>query len=306
MHAVSTQLAGGVQVLQQEQMRVVETLGQVTQGVSALKQFQDDVRNQLAQVGRWTQSLSEMQGESRSILQRMQLLLAGTPHRGAAGESILREILSLLPAGLREENVRINNQVVEFAVKLPGDKFLPIDSKWPAIAQLEALETEQDIEKRSALIIDIDRAVARKAVDVAKYLDPDRTLMLGVAAVPDPIFSACTGAHVRAFQQGIIILPYSLAVPYVLSLLVLLWRFGQALDTSRLQAAITQIERSLTASDAELDGRFSRALTMLQNTQGDLRLSTRGARDALASLRISADQLKSVSHPAAPLQDPSA
>lgn len=298
MHSVSTQITSGVQSLSQEQVRVAQTLGQVTESVSALRQFQDDVKQQLAVMGKWAELLTSLSGESRSMLQRMQLLLAGTPHRGAAGESILREILSALPAGLRYENLRMNDQVVEYAIKLPGERFLPIDSKWPGVTQLAALETEEDPTRRAALLAEIDRMIAKKAQEVAKYLDPERTLMLGVAAVPDAVFAACSAAHVRAFQSGVVVLPYSLTVPYVLSLLVLFWRFGQALDTGRLQASVSRLEQCWGTLEAELDGRFARALTMLQNTQAELRATLRDCKDATGALRASSVDLEAMSRSA--------
>jgi hypothetical protein len=81
--------------------------------------------------------------------------------------------------------------VVEFAVRLPGGKFVPIDSKWPAAGLLDRLANETDPARRDAIVRELERTVSAKAEEVARYLDPERTLLLGVAALPDAVYQLC-------------------------------------------------------------------------------------------------------------------
>jgi len=68
----------------------------------------------------------ERAGES---LRRLEAVVAGSSTRGAAGERILERALSQLPPDLLERNVAFGGRVVEYALRLPGGRLLPIDSK---------------------------------------------------------------------------------------------------------------------------------------------------------------------------------
>jgi DNA recombination protein RmuC len=123
---------------------------------------------------------------------------------------------------------------------------------------------------------------------VTKYLDPDRTIQLGVLAVPDAVFDLCVEAHVEAFKQGIVIISYTQAIPYLLSLLQVVWRFGTEIDTARLSQALTTIADALEKMDNEVDGRLSRTITQLQNSREDLKAHLSRARQGVRGLHVEA------------------
>ena len=52
---------------------------------------------------------------------------------------------------------------------------------------------------------------------VARYLDPERTFGLAVLAVPDAAHSAAPEAHAEGWRDGVLVVPYSLTLPYVLA-----------------------------------------------------------------------------------------
>ncbi|MCI0410651.1 MAG: DNA recombination protein RmuC [Acidobacteria bacterium] len=219
-------------------------------------------------------------------LRRLEHVIAGTKSRGMAGENILGGILAQLPPELRETNLTINNKVVEFAFRLPNDKLLPIDSKWPGMATLEKLAETDDPEARRPLIESIQGEVKKKVKEAAKYLDPERTIQLGVVAVPDAVFDLCFEVHVEAFKLGIVIVSYSQALPYLLSLLQVVQRFSAKIDSARLSSALRTIADALVKMEGEVEGRLPRALTQLENSRSELRTQLSRARQGAGGLYL--------------------
>ena len=98
---------------------------------------------------------------------------------------------------------------------------------------------------------------------MAKYLDPERTLALGLLAVPDAVYAAAPEAHGDGYREGVLVVPYSLALPYVLALYRLVVRFGAAVDTDQLTARVRALDECLRKMDDELEGRLSQGLVQI-------------------------------------------
>ncbi len=258
-------------------------------------------RELVAQIQAADEVREKHEREARDVLKRLEMVLAGTKSRGIAGENILGAILAQLPVELRETNLTINNKPVEFALRLPHGRLLPIDSKWPALSQLERLQEAEDPAVRRALADEIQSEVKRKIREVVKYLDPDRTIRLGVLAVPDAVFDLCVEAHVEAFKQGVVIISYTQVIPYLLSLLQVILRFGTEIDTARLSQALATIADALEKMDSEVDGRLSRTITQLQNSREDLKAHLSRARQGVRGLHVETDPSEL---PAAPEERP--
>ena len=144
---------------------------------------------------------------------------------------------------------RVNGKVVEFGLLLPDGRRLPVDSKWTAVAELEALEAadESECEARAR---DVEKAVAGRAREVAQYLDPALTAPVAVAAVPDAAYAVLRRAHADAFERGVIVVPYSTALPVLLFLHSLVARYGDAGDT---QAALREVATILGSMEGVLE-----------------------------------------------------
>jgi len=102
---------------------------------------------------------------------------------------------------------------------------------------------------------------------MGKYLDPERTLSLGLLAVPDAVYEAAPEAHGEGYRLGVLVVPYSLALPYVLALYRLTVRFGCAVDTDQLADRIRGLEETLRRVDDEVEGRLSRGLVQAGNAR---------------------------------------
>ncbi len=217
-------------------------------------------------------------------LRRLELVVAGSGARGAAGESILARAFAQIPPDLLEVNAAFGGRIVEYALRLPGGRLLPVDSKWTSAAELEALDTAADPEEYRRLRDQVARALRARIREMEKYLDPERTLSLAVLAVPDAVHAAVPETHAEGWQQGVLVVPYSLALPFLLTLYRLAVRFQPGPDAEAVAARLSQVADALLRMDDELEGRLSRALVQATNARDALR-------GELAQVRAVAERL---------------
>jgi len=221
--------------------------------------------------------LSEERGWE--AIRRLESVLVGGSARGKAGENVLEEALGQLPAGMVVRDFRVNGRVVEFALILPDGRRLPVDSKWTAVPLLEALDGEEDPGAREGLARRVEDEVVRRAREVAGYLEASLTTPFAVACVPDAAYAACRRAHADAFGRGVVLAPYSTALPVLLSLYALAARHGGAADA---QACLAELDGLVEAMELTLENKVARATTMLQNAADEWRTSLGRARGSLA------------------------
>jgi DNA recombination protein RmuC len=224
----------------------------------------------------------EREEEAWSALRRVSSLLAGSQRAGRAGENVLAEALAHLPPSVLERDFRVNGRVVEFALILADGRRLPIDSKWPAEREVASLDELTDPMERERAVQAIERVVARRAREVAAYRHPAVTAPLALAAVPDAAYHVLRRAHADAFRLGVIVVPYSLALPVVLSLYTLASRLGEAGD---VKACLGDVGSVLDAMETTLENKLERASTMLANGTGEVRGQIGQARTALSRAR---------------------
>jgi DNA recombination protein RmuC len=279
-----TEVAGLVQETVRAQTVLAQQVGQAQGALQgSLQQTQQGLHAEIAQtralvaqVQAAQDAREQQEAQAREAIRRLENILAGTKSRGTAGENILAGVLAQLPPELREVN-------------LTHGRLLPIDSKWPALAVLERLQATDDPVERRELTGEIQAEVKRKVREVVKYLDADRTLGVGVLAVPDAVFEACVDVHVEAFKQGVVIVSYTQTLPYLLSLLQIVHRFGTEFDRTRLSQSLQTIAAALERMDGEVDGRLARTVTQLENSRADLKAQLGRARQGLHAVRIDAE-----------------
>jgi DNA recombination protein RmuC len=117
---------------------------------------------------------------------------------------------------------------------------------------------------------------------VSTYRDPAVTAPLAVAAIPDAAYAVLRRAHADAFRHGVIVVPYSLALPMVLSLYTLSSRLGEVGD---VQACLGDLATILDAMESTLENKLERASTMLANGTGEVRGQIGQARTVVARAR---------------------
>lgn len=218
------------------------------------------------------------ESEYRDVVRRLSTVLAGTGVKGKAGENVVRQILSALPPSMLVTDLRVGGKVVEFALALPDGRRLPVDSKWTAVAELEALESSDDSEF-DARARAVEKAVVTRAKEVAQYLDPAITAPVAVAAIPDAAYEVLKRAHADAYANGVVVVPYSSALPILLFLYTLVQRFG---DASDVRSCLAEVAAVLDALDTVVENKFSRAATMLDNGTSEFKANLGRARSSIA------------------------
>lgn len=221
-------------------------------------------------------------------IRRLEAIIAGTHSKGAAGENILELVFSQLPPEWQVRDFRVGGKPVEFGLRLPNNLVLPIDSKWAATHLLEQFTGTELIEEQQQIKRQIEEAVLARAREVRKYLDPSLTVNFGVAVVPDAIYDLCGGIQAEIFRLNVVLVSYSMFIPYLLLVFQTMLKAGQTLDLQRLDAYLQSAQGHLTVLQEELDGRFSRALTMLANSRDELRAHLSKLSGSLVGLQISA------------------
>jgi len=262
-----------------------KSLAQVT---GTIRQELAQAQNQLAALQAQAKARQEMESQVATSIRRLETIIAGTQSKGAAGENILEVVFAKLPAEWQVRNFRIGNKVVEFALRLPNNLVLPIDSKWPATDLLEQLADCSDPDERSRLKQEIEKVVLAKAGEVRKYIDPSATVAYGIAAVPDAIYDLCYGIQVDLLQMNVVLVSYSMFVPYLLLVFQTVLKTARDIDVQRLLNYVASAQESARLMQEELESRFARALTMLSNSRNEMAMHLSRISSGLASLQLTA------------------
>jgi DNA recombination protein RmuC len=282
------ELTARLEVQAAELRRIADASGQRDASTEHLRTGLEATRQVLEQLQVRDEERRSSDTENREVVRRLATVLAGGNTKGRAGEHVLREHLGQLPPSMLASDFRVNGKVVEFGLRLPDGRRLPIDSKWTAVTELEAMEAEEDPTRRDACARKVEKAVAARAKEVGQYIDTSVTAPVAVAAVPDAAYQVLSRAHTEAFMRGVVIVPYSSALPIIMFLYALVERFGDAAD---VQAALAEVGTLLDAMDAIVENKFSKAGTMIANGADEFRSNLGKARGSIARARH-AEQLQ--------------
>ena len=265
--------------------------------VDTTKAIQDEIsraKNDLTELQTNVKARQELEKRTAESIRRLEAIIAGTQTKGAAGENILEVVFSKLPPDWQVRNFRVGDKAVEFGLRLPNNLVLPIDSKWAATNLLEEFMNCDDPSEQQKLKARIEDAVLSRAKEVKKYIDPNVTVNFGVAAVPDAIYDLCSSIQADVFQLNVVLVSYSMFVPYLLLVFQTILKTSQSVDLQKLDPFLQSADDSIKALQQELEGRFSRAITMLSNSRDDLGIHLSKLRSGLTSLKISSYQQPNV------------
>lgn len=246
------------------------------------------VQQELATLQASMQARQNMEQKIAVSIGRLEAIIAGTQSKGSAGENIIDLVFGKLPPEWQVRNFKVNGYVVEFGLKLPNNLILPIDSKWVATNLLEQFIAASEPKEQQRLKNEIERVVIQKAQEVQKYIDPNTTATFGIAVIPDSIYDLCASIQADVFRLNVALVSYSMFVPYLLLIFQTMLKTWQNIDLQKLGAHLQTAQDSIKALQEELDGRFSKAITMLNNSRDDMRAHMSKARSSLTSLQTSA------------------
>jgi DNA recombination protein RmuC len=191
---------------------------------------------------------------------KLETKLLGSQSKGEAGENLVADILGALPTDMVRTNLTIKNKPVEFAIKLPNGKFVPLDSKMNE---------------------NFDKAVR----DVQQYIDTNVTESYAILALPDSRHTETRRAHYEASRQGVFVVSYSMLLPYLLTLMQMQRRFQTRLDLDRLHQSVERFAVLTEGLSERLEGHMARGLTMLQNAHQECQQSVGQLRALLLQMK---------------------
>jgi DNA recombination protein RmuC len=230
-----------------------------------LKEGIEKTRDLIEELRKSEEVRREREREFLERIKRIDEIIAGTSTKGISGEEILRETFKKLPPEMIETNFQVRGKVVEFALILPNGKRLPIDSKWVAGRLILALEKETDPKKKREIIDEIEKEVIRRIKEVKQYIDPDLTWSQAIAAVPDSVYAVCKNAHLRAREENVILMPYSMVLPLLLYIYRFHLQYAISLDLENLQNHLIAVAKNLDEMENILENKIYRGATMISN-----------------------------------------
>jgi hypothetical protein len=262
--------------------KLAESAGSVRESLS---RDVGDTRRVLMELKARFEDRSKLEDDMHAVTRRIERVLVGARTRGESGENILTDAFAEFPPEMIDRDFRIGGKVVEYAIVLPNRKRLPVDSKWSGIEAVERIRKESDPERIKRLENELEREVERKVREVASYIDPSSTTNIAIAAVPDSVYGHCRRVHIEGFKIGVLLMAYSMVVPYVLALYHLHLQMARSIEFENVEAYLTKIERSLDEIDKIMENRIARAGAMVTNAYTECKQIIGSMRAATAFLR---------------------
>ncbi len=231
----------------------------------------------------------EIDRQTADSVKKLETVIAGTNSKGVAGENILEAMFANLPDEWLHRNFPVGGRRVEYAFRLQNNLVLPIDSKLAATDLLKRFVDCNDSNEKQKLKSEIERTVRDKANEVKKYLDPALTVDFGIAVVPDAIYDLCCGIRTDVFKSKVLLVSYSMLVPYLLLVHHTHLKASQNIDLKKLGTALHTAEESISAIQEVLEKHHSDAITRLANSRNIMREHLSKVRSALISVQINSD-----------------
>ena len=159
------------------------------------ERLNNSFKNVIEQIGGVNKAIGEIKGLATDV-SSLKNVLANVKTKGIVGEVILSNLIKeILTPSQYEENIATkkgSKDVVEFAIKMPGDKddesvYLPIDSKFPTSSYTKILEA---IENGDKLLVESARKELRTNIkkfanDISsKYIDEPNTTGFAIMFLP--------------------------------------------------------------------------------------------------------------------------
>jgi DNA recombination protein RmuC len=249
---------------------------QVQTTLAALGQLPEIQQSLQVQVASALRELEAIKGrqpqEDKAFheLDRLTAVLLGSKTAGEAGERMVEEALGTLPPQWVLRQHRVNNQPVEYAVRLPDGHILPIDSKVAALPKVREWEQTEDAAERAALEKTIRETVRSKSGEIRKYLG-DGSTDFGVITVPDGVYRFCRSIAWAVYQEHhALLVPYSLLASFVVMVHEQHRRGDLDLRAERTQRLLSDATGHLRKADEVLNQHLAGGIKQVNNAYDSL------------------------------------
>jgi DNA anti-recombination protein RmuC len=210
---------------EQRHQQLMSTLQMASNMLASSETLLGEVKENVQRINKQVEILTVLQQTAERVEENINKVVAILTGRrsGQAGEQVVSELLNAVPDDWLERKIKLGSGEVEFAIKMPGGYLIPLDSKFVSPELITQSESDGGEQMRRR----VRDEVRRRAQEVAKYLTDQRVLGFGIAAVPDSVYDLCRDAVKAAAQSHrIVVVPYSLLLPFVLSLYLMAQHLG--------------------------------------------------------------------------------
>jgi len=250
----------------------------------AIRRNLDTTLRAVESIGQQYEASQKREVENFQSLKRLENVIAGSKQKGIAGENILKEALSIFPPDMIETNFKVRGKEVEFGLVLSDKKVMPIDSKWPSTELLESISEEEDPAKLERLMHRVQKEVAKRVSEISQYLDPNTTTPWAIGAIPDSVYSLCRDAHISAYSKNVILVSYSMLLPYLLMFFSLHLQYSSSIDMENLAHYLIDIKRNIEQMGEILENRVERARALLTSASEEYRQILGSLKGSLSSI----------------------
>ena len=275
--------------------------------LSNIRDLQESLKS-IDALARGFANISDLHEAVKSIdaqTRRFANILLGPQSKGALGEKIIEQQLDQLPKEWIWRNVPYpGNQKVEYALRVPDARIIPIDSKWTGTELLDQLGKTTDPSEQKKIKDRIVSGVWQRAREVRKYLDKDRTLGFCIVAVPDPVFEISWGKQVELRAFDIVLVSYSLLIPYILSIVKLFWSSAQSIQALQTSYILDSSLARVQQLHALIDTDMRLPLNSFDQRQTEYDKHTEQLKEALDRLSQIHKDLSAIQSSSAPVIDP--
>lgn len=175
-----------------------------------------------------------------NLTKKHENILSVPQSKGALGEQIVEEILSKLPHEWYSRNIPLPGGTVEFALRTPDKRWIPIDSQWTATDLLVKFEQATSQPERNSIRAEIHNAVYDRAKNAMRYLDKEHTLGFCIVAVPDSVFNLCAEIQAYLTSSNIVLISYNLLIPYILLIVNQYLKTAQTTESFKVSQIISR------------------------------------------------------------------
>ncbi len=252
-------------------MKYSQLKSRIEENSDTLKSLFQNIQNPLFSIKERIQDLQEIHNDLKT-LHTTEHLLKDLNERicelssifigkksGIAGEKALEEILALLPSNLMVKNLKLNEGVVEFALKLKNEKYIPIDSKFIAPELLKNQEHSTSYEK------EILKRIKKRAQEITPYLKDKKTAGLAIMAVPDGIYSFLKTRLMEELEKiNILLVPYQMLLPVIMFIWFFFEKFSTSYKEDKLRDYLTSLDKAFFELEKNLN-QISKEIKTLEN-----------------------------------------
>lgn len=254
--------------------------------------LKEQVTKAVTEIAHLKQSLNSVQQST----EKFDRILFDPQAKGALGEKFVADQLALLPQDWVRHDVPFPNGTrVEFCILTFDKRLIPIDSKWPATPLLDRLGQTTDKAERMRLEKAIKNEVWKRGLEVTKYLDDDRTIGFGIAAVPDSVFALCSDIQPYLVKRNIVLISYSLLVPYILLMVKLFLANAQGVRSMQISQILESALTEIAQIQEHIDTDLRKPLDTIKEQQSEYRSlneSLQEANDKLTKIQNELDALR--------------